>query len=148
MPDLPPEVKSQAVSFLFDIGRWAASYLKERWKLAHQKKGAKKSTEVDLSKPKEDVDKISEELLRDIVAEHGSAKVERVLKLIERKRKLILDWQERKVDNEEEYNLQRIALATLRARQQELDQKIARTLVEIEDDLKELGVKVEKDGTA
>ena len=146
MTELPPEVKAQAASFLFDTGRWAASELKERWRLARQKKGAKQPTEVDLSKPKEEVEKQSETLLQDIAAEHGVAEVERVLGLIEQKRDLILEWKESKMDNEEEYSRQMITRATLRLRQQELDQKIANTMAEIEADLQGLDVKVEKEG--
>jgi len=145
MAELPPEVRAQGAAFLFDIGRWAASELKERWKLARQKRAAGQATEVDLSKPKENVEKQSEALLADVAAEHGVAEVERVLGLVERKRSLILEWKESKVDNEEEHNRQMITRATLRIRQQELDQKIAQTMVGIEADLKELGVQVKKE---
>ena len=145
MTGLPPEVKAQAASFLFDIGRWAASELKERWTLARQKKDAKQPAEVDLSKPKEEVEKQSEPLLQDIAAERGVAEVERVFGFIGRKRSLILEWKESKVANEEEHSRQLISRAALQLRQRELDQKISQTLAEIEADLKELGVQVRKD---
>jgi hypothetical protein len=148
MAELPPEVRAQGAAFLFDIGRWAASELKERWKLTRQKRAAGQATEVDLSKPQEEVEKQSEALLSDVAAERGVAEVERVLGLVERKRDLILEWRESKVDNEEEYNRQTIARSTLRIRQQELDQKIAQTMAEIETDLKELGVQVRRDKAA
>lgn len=144
MSELPPEVKAQAASFLFEIGRWAASELKERWTLARKKKGTQKPTEVDLSKPKEEVEQQSEALLQDVVAERGKAEVERVLGLIGRKRNLILEWKEIKVDNEEEANREMIARAALRLRQKELDDKIAQTMAQIETDLKELGIRVER----
>jgi len=145
MTELPPEIRAQGVSFLLDIGRWAASELKERWRLARQKQGAQQATEVDLSKPQEEVEEQSEALLADIAAERGVAEVERVLGLVERKRGLILEWRESKVDNEEEHNRQMITRATLRIRQQELDQKITQTMAEIETDLKELGVQIKKE---
>ncbi len=145
MTELPPEIRAQGVSFLLDIGRWAASELKERWTLARHKKGAKQPTEADLSKPKEEVEKQSETLMQDIAAERGVAEVKRVLGLIEQKRDLILEWKESKVAHEKDYSRQLISRAALQLRQQELDQKISQTLAEIGADLKELGVQVRKD---
>lgn len=145
MQELPPEVKAQGALFLFDIGRWAATELKERWTLARKGREGEQPTEVDLAKPKEEVKEESEALLQDINAEHGRADVERVLALIERKRNLITEWKENTLDNEEEYNRQLITRATLRLRNQELGQKISQTLVEVETDLKELGVEVKKE---
>jgi hypothetical protein len=143
--DLPPEVKAQGALFLFEIGRWATSELKERWALVCQEKAAKQPAEVNLSGSKEEVERLSGALLQDVANERGAREVERVLGLIERKRGLILEWKGSKVDNEEEYNRQLIARATLRLRQQELDQKIAQTMAEIEANLKELGVQVAKE---
>lgn len=145
MTELPPEVKSKAISFLLDIGKWAASELKERWKLARQKKDAEQPAEVDLSGPEEKITRDSEVILQDIAEEQGMAEVERVVKLIERKRDLIQEWRESKVDNEEAFNRQMITRAALRLRQQELGQKIRNALAEIEADLKELGVQVRKE---
>ena len=147
MAELPPETKAQALSFLFEIGRWAASELKERWKLARKKKSATEPAEVDLSKPKEEVDLQSEALLQDAAAELGSAKVAQVLDHIGRKRNLIFEWKEIKVDNEEEANRGMLARSALRLRQKELDKKIVQTMTGIETDLKELGVQVEKEKT-
>jgi hypothetical protein len=144
MAPLQPVVAAKAALFLFDIGRWATSELNERWKLTRQQEGAEQATEVDLSKPKEEIEQESDILLHDIAAEHGDAEVERVLGLIERKRQLISEWRESKVDNEEEYNRQRLGRAALRLLQQELDEKISRTLAEIEADLRVLGVQVKK----
>jgi hypothetical protein len=143
--ELQPEVASQAALFLFDIGRWAASELKERWTLARKKTSARQTTEVDLSKSKEEIKQQAETLLRDVATDHGVADVERVLRLIERKGNLIWEWKEGKVANDEEYNRQLITRSAYQLRQQELDQKIADTLVEIETDLKELGVQVKKE---
>lgn len=143
-PKLPLELRDQGVRFLFDIGRWAASELGERWKLAYQKRGEEEATKIDLSEPKEQVDRASEALLQEVAAERGVVEVERVLDLIERKRALILEWKESKVDNEEEYNRERISRSALRLLQGELDQKIAQTIAEIEADLGELGVRVRR----
>jgi len=144
MAELPPEVKSKAISFLIDIGRWAVSELKEKWKLARQKKDVEQPNEIDLSDPEEKVTRDSEVVLQDIAAEHGIAEVERVLGLVERKHNLILEWKEMKVDNEEAFNRQELARSAYRLRQQELDQKIGNTMAEIEVDLKGLGLEVKK----
>lgn len=145
MSELSPEVRAKALSFLIDIGRWAASELKERWKIARQKKGAEQPTEVDLSEPEEEVTRDAEAILQDITAERGVAEVERVVKLIERKRDLIYEWRESKLDNEQETNRGLLPRSALRLRQQELDHKIAETMAEIEADLQGLGVKVDKE---
>jgi len=141
--ELSPEIQAQGISFLMDIGRWAASELKERWTLARQKKDDTQ-IQVDLSEP-EQARQQAETLLQDAASDQGAAQVERVLGLIERKRDLIFEWKEMKLDNEREYNHQVIARSTLRLRQKELGQKISDTLGEIEADLKGLGVQVEKD---
>ena len=143
--DLAPEAKSEAISFLVDIGRWATSELKEKWRLARLKKDIRQTTQVDFSKSKEEVEQQSEILLQDMIADYGAAEVERVLRFIKRKRGLILEWKESKVDNEEEFSRQTITRATLRLRQQELAQKIVNTLAEIEADLTKLGVQVKKE---
>ena len=143
MSELSPEIQAQGISFLMDIGRWAASELKERWTLARQKKDDTQ-IQVDLSEP-EQARQQAETLLQDAASDQGAAQVERVLGLIERKRDLIFEWKEMKLDNEREYNHQVIARSTLRLRQKELGQKISGTLGEIEADLKGLGVQVEKD---
>jgi hypothetical protein len=147
MTELSPEVKAQGISFLFDIGRWAASELKERWRFARQNKGAEQTAEVDFSQPKEDVEQQAETLLQDAATDFGATEVGRVLELIERKHGLILEWKEMKVDNEEEHNRGLLPRAALRIRQQELDEKIAGTMAEIETDLRDLGVQVEKEET-
>lgn len=145
MAGLPFEVKIKGISLFIDIGRWAASELRERWKLARQKKDAEQPTEVDLSKQEEEVKQQAEIILQDIATERGVAEIERVLNLIERKRNLIVEWKESKVDNEEAYSRQMITRTALRLRQQELDQKIADIMSEIETDLGELGVQVGKE---
>jgi hypothetical protein len=50
-----------------------------------------------------------------------------------------------KVDHEEEFNRQMITRATLRIRQQELDQKIIFTLKEVETLLNKLELQVKKE---
>ncbi len=142
--ELPPEVEAQAITFLFEIGRWAASELKERWRFARQKKEAGQTTEVDFSKPKEEVEQQAEALLQEMATDYGAAEVERVLQLIERKRDLILEWKEIKVDNEQAFNRDEIKRSALRLKQEELDEKISSALSEIEADLNELGVQVWK----
>jgi len=143
--ELPPDARIQAISFLFDIGRWAASELKERWTLARQKKKAEQAIEVDLSKTEEEVRQQAEALIYDLVAEHGVTEIKRVLKLVEQRRKLIFEWEQAKLDHEEEYNRGRIQLDQLRRNQEDLDEKIARAMAEIETDLKGLGVQVKKE---
>lgn len=137
----------QFPSFLSEVGLWAVSQLKERWKLTRQEKGSQKSITIDLAKPQEEEKSQAQALLDQAVADYGIAQVERVLGLIQRKRNLIVEWKEIKVDNEEEYNVQRISRATLRLRQEELDQKIIQAMAGIETDLKELGIQVEKEKT-
>lgn len=142
---LSPKIRAEGISFLLDIGRWAASELKERWKLARQRKYTEQTIEVDLSKPKEEVEEQTENFLQDLAANYGTTQVERVLTLIKRKRKLIYGWRLDKADNEEEYAQQRIARTAYRRRQQELDQKISDTLTEVEAGLNRLGVQVKKE---
>lgn len=141
-------VRNEVASLLVDIGKWAASELKERWVLVRQKEGEEEATELDLSRPREQVDRVSEALLQDVAAERGVAQVERVLILIERKRGLILEWKEMKLDNEEAFNRQELDRAAYRLKQQELDQKIAQAMTEIEADLYELGVQVQRTDSA
>ena len=64
--------------------------------------------------------------------------------LLHRGHLLVAKWKESKVDNEEEYSRQRITRAALRLVQEELDQKIAQMMIEIEADLGELGIQVSK----
>lgn len=141
--ELAPEERVQAISFLFDIGRWATSELSQRWKLARQRGDAKQV--ISISSPEEETNQQTQNLMQDVVTQYGAEEVKQVFALIGRKRKLILEWKETKVDNEEEANRQMITRATLRLRQQELDEKIANTMAEIEKELKRLGLDVERE---
>jgi hypothetical protein len=142
--DGTPLQSTVLVVFLFDIGRWAASELNERWKLVRQREGAEQPDEVDIAHLEVQTKQQAEALLRDLVTERGAPEVEQVVKLIERKRDLVAEWREMKVDNEEEYNRQMITRAALRIRQQELDERISHTMAEIEADLAKLGLQVRK----
>jgi hypothetical protein len=145
MTELSPEMQSKAMLFLFEIGRWAATELKERWSLARKRKNnEKKSIEVDLSNTDNDGQEQVILLLNKIVTEKGVSQAEQVLKLIERKRNLISEWEENKVDNEEEFGRQTITRAALRLRQEELNQKIMSTMLKIVDDLETLDLQVAK----
>jgi len=142
--ELQSKIIDQTILFLFHIGRWAASELKERWKLARQRKN-ELTDQVDLSNQSDETQQQAEILLNNLASEKGSLHVEQVMKLVERKHDLIAEWQGMKVDNEEEHNRQQISRAALKIRQQELDKRITDTLIEIQEDLKDLGLQVERE---
>ncbi|MFX0211222.1 MAG: hypothetical protein ACFFDT_34900 [Candidatus Hodarchaeota archaeon] len=144
--DLHPKVIAEASLFLFEIGRWAASELKERWQLIRQEKSQDNTKDViDISGQQEEQSKEQIRTMLDgLVVEQGNLKVERILKLVKRKYDLITEWKEMKIDNEEEYNRQLISRATLRIRQEELNEKVFQSMREIEIDLAELGLEIQK----
>jgi PHD/YefM family antitoxin component YafN of YafNO toxin-antitoxin module len=142
--ELQPEVINNATLFLFDIGRWAASELKERWKVSRQKSG-KTTGQVDITNQDDQAKQQMVVLLNDLTKELGASKLEPVFNLIKQKSDMIVEWREMKIDHEKEYNRQMITRAALRLRQQELNKKILQTMAEIEAELSKIDVKVKKE---
>lgn len=137
---LTPETYDTAIKFLIEVGKLAVSELKERWTLARQKAAEKKKS-IDLSNPVE-VQGKAEPLLRELASDYGEEKIRQVIKLVTRKQELIFEWQQRKIDIEQEYNRQRIDLSSYRFQKRDLDEKIQNTLREIENDFGQLGLTI------
>ncbi len=140
MMPLTPETYDVAIKFLIEVGKLAVSELKERWTLARQKATEKKKA-IDLSNPVE-VQGEAKPLLRDLASDYGEEKIRQVIELVTRKQRLIFEWQQRKIDIEQEYNRQKIDLSSYRLQKRDLDEKIQNTLREIESDFGQLGLKI------
>lgn len=141
---LPPEMQVTAVQFLIEIGRWAKAELSERWKLRTSQQ--EKTTAVDLSDETQ-VQQGAQAILQQSITQMGEVEVKRVFTLIQHKRKLIFDWQRIKLFNEEEANLGRMTRSQLMLSNEDLDEKIKDTLSQIETDLHNLGLQIDKENT-
>lgn len=136
---ISPETIQILVTFLTNIGSLAATELRERWKLRRENQGS-----IDLSQknpPKEDVGKTVQALL----SSQNDADVKRILDLINRKRDLIYDAQRGKLAAEKDFNEQRINRFALELTQERYTRSISEMLAEIENDIKSLGLYLEKD---
>lgn len=144
--ELTPDQRMQAISFLFDIGRWAAAELKERWTLARKTaKEAHPASQVAISEPRKEEQKQADALLQDLTQQYEAAELERVFKLIERHRNLLYEYREVKVDLDEAFLRREIDRTAHRLRKGDLDKKISDTLAEIEKDFAGLGLEVKKE---
>jgi CheY-like chemotaxis protein len=144
--ELTPDQRMQAISFLFDIGRWAAAELKERWTLTRKAaKEAHPASQVAISAPEKDEQKQADTLLQDLTQRYEAAELERILKLIERHRNLLYDYREAKVDLDEALLRREIDRTAHRLRKGDLDKEISDTLAEIEKDFAGLGLEVKKE---
>jgi hypothetical protein len=126
--------------FLIDIGNWAATELQERWRLKRNEK------ELDLQNLSESnlVENV-QPVLDDISKELDEAQVRHHMEMIEKRRGLIRDWEKAKATDQRAMNLGQMQLAVLEARETDFNDKIKKTLREIEADLKAMGFTLEKE---
>jgi hypothetical protein len=137
---LPQDTYDIAIKFLIDVGKLAASELKERWTLARQK-GADKKKAIDLSNNAE-IQQEVRPLLQEVIGEYGEERIRKVIELANRKQDLIFEWRQQKIDVEQEYNRQKIDLSSYRFQIRDLDQKISTALKETRNDLEQLGIRI------
>lgn len=136
---LPPEMYPLMITFLMDIGTWAKDELKERWQLKR-----KSSPALDLS----DADRVqtdAPQILNEITTTKSAVEVKRVLDLIGEKKELIDQYKQAKVDTLREQMLGRIGEDIVRFRTKDFDKKIQTQMSEIADELKQLGIAIDKE---
>lgn len=136
---LTPETTQSVVMFLISVGSLAASELKERWALRRKQQ----TSPVDLSKS-DQIETQIKPILEDLLAAKSDIEVTRTLDLIKRKRKLIYNAQREKLIAEEEYDKGKITSNMLQLQIEDCNTRIRNKLIEIEADLKSLGLYIEK----
>ncbi len=136
-----------SLTFLLEIGRWAKSELKERWTLRRQQQSADLSDEAAVRAVFEETgayETAVPALIDQVSAERSPQEVERTLKLIHRKRDAIYRARNAKLADKEEYDAQKLTKSAFEQRRDEHDATIHQMLDEIENDLADLGITVER----
>lgn len=126
------------IGFLLEIGRWAKSELNERWKLRREQQSA------DLNN-RQEVEQTVPEMLQATTSASSSQRVDDATKLIERKRDAIDRARNAKLTHREERERGEITENMFVLRVKKEDETIYQMLNEIESDLNDLGLDVERE---
>jgi hypothetical protein len=137
---LPPEMYPVMMTFLIQVGQWAKDELKERWQL----KRKSSSVALDLSDA-ESVQANAPKLLEEITTTKSITEIKNIMKLVEEKKELIFQYKQAKVDTMREQMLGRIGEDIVRFRLQDFDKKIQTQMRDIADELKSLGLNIDKE---
>ena len=121
------------IGFLLEVGRWAKSELSEHWTLQREQQQTDLTDKTD-----------TQATLPAQLADLPPREVERVTKLIERRRDAIHRARNAKLADREEYDAQRLSKAAFEQRESEHNRTIQQMLDEIETDLEDLGFDVER----
>ena len=123
------------IGFLIEVGRWAKGELGERWKLRREQQSA------DLT-DRQQVEQRVPEMLQ---AAGSPQRIDETIRLIERKRDAIYRARNAKLADREEYDAQRLTRAAFEQREADHNRTIWQMLDEIEADLADLGLDVERE---
>lgn len=137
------EARIQAVGFLFEIGRWAATELKQRWILLRQQNPSQ-TVKADLTASTKEDKQTVEEFIQAAARESGAIEVKRRLAIVKEKRDLIYDWQQARISNNQAHERNRMSRAARDLDNRELTVQIRKTLQDIEGELTSLGLRVDK----
>lgn len=126
------------MGFLLEIGRWAKSELRERWKLRRDQQTADltKKAEVDATVPK---------MLQAAANASSAKRVQETIDLIERKRDAINRARNAKLADREQLDRQEILQSAFEQLEKKHNRTIQQMMDEIEADLNDLGFDVERE---
>lgn len=130
---LPPDMYASAFTLLFEVGRWAMSELHERWTLSRDQHRA------DLTDTKS-----AEAPLQSIVQKAMTGDSAQVIELINRTINLINLERSAKIADREQSGRGEITQAMFEQREMSHDKNIKKYLNEIANDLKSIGIEVER----
>ena len=131
-----------ATAFLIDIGKMALQELREKWKLRRQK-ATGEEIEIDLSKEENVVLQV-ESLRGNIDYQLTQEQINKISNLIMDSYNVLISLEERKKADLQEYDLQRLALAALNKRQEEIKERKKQELLDIEKYLRMLDFRVSR----
>jgi hypothetical protein len=125
------------VGFLFEVGRWAKSELKERWEVRREQQSA------DLTK-KAEVEQAVPAMLQAAASASSPRRVQETIDLIERKRDAIDRARNAKLADREQLDRQELLQASFEQLEKKHNRTIKQMLDEIAADLNDLGFDVER----
>lgn len=138
------EINTMTMQFLVEVGKFAMGELRERWKLHRKTSKPESNLEMDLSN-EDEVKERTPVLVKELSENRDEKELERVIQLMEKKKNLIFQWRQRKLDNLEAHNLGDLPLDTLNLRNGSLDNRITSMADEIESDLRAVGIIVDRE---
>jgi hypothetical protein len=144
MNAMTPDQINAAWTFLLSVGALAASELKERWTLDRKTQTAATPSSFAVDLPTSESATPPPTALADLLSGHSAQDIERVRTLIEQQKRLIFQAKQAKLDADEEYSKGRIIRQMARLQQDDADAQIRKHMQGIEDNLRSLGLDIEK----